>query len=267
MPKPDISVVIPTFRRPAELAEALASIRRQAGVAVEVIVIDDCPDGSAEAAAAPFADLPLVYLRNRPHSGGRPAQVRNLGAARATGHLIHFLDDDDRVPEGHYAATTALFRASPGTDLVFGRIAPFGADPAAVAEEAAYFAQAAARARRCARLGGRWGFSAALVFRPTLLVCGAAVMRRACVPALGGFDTGLGLMEDVEFFARAVRRYGARFVDRPTLHYRIGPSLMHRASQSGLIATSYRQMQARYRAERGALDFYLLKSVAKITRA
>ena len=39
-------------------------------------------------------------------------------------------------------------------------------------------------------------------------------------------DGDLRLMEDVDFFARAIRRFGARFVDRVTLHYRIGPSLM-----------------------------------------
>ena len=44
----DFSVVIPTYRRNKELAEALASVLRQGGVTFEVLVIDDCPDGSAK---------------------------------------------------------------------------------------------------------------------------------------------------------------------------------------------------------------------------
>lgn len=264
---PEISVVIPTFRRPAELRQALESVAAQGGVHVEVIVVDDCPDGSARAVATAFPPELVRYLVNPSPSRGRPALVRNLGAAQATGELIHFLDDDDLVPDGYYAHVRDLFGASPGLDVVFGRIEPFGRDPAAVSEEAAYFAAAARRAGRCGRLG-RWGLAAAMLFRPTLLVCGAAILRRSCWPALQGFDARLPLMEDVDFYMRAIRARGARFVDRLALRYRIGPSLMHRAERPrGLIADSYRHMHRRYRGEHGLLEFWLLKLMAKAIRA
>jgi hypothetical protein len=42
-----------------------------------------------------------------------------------------------------------------------------------------------------------------------------------------GFDPGIRLGEDVDFFGRAMREFGTDFLDRTTLHYRIGsPSLM-----------------------------------------
>jgi len=53
--EPDLSVVIPTFRRERQLVEAIASALRQPKVSVEVIVIDDSADGSAEAAVASLA--------------------------------------------------------------------------------------------------------------------------------------------------------------------------------------------------------------------
>ena len=265
MPSPDISVVIPTHRRPAELAEAVASVLRQPGVRVEVIVVDDCAGGSARPVVDGFADPRVSYRPNPNPSGGRPAEVRNFGLGFATGDLVHFLDDDDIVPDGHYRAVTAVFRAHPDTGVVFGRIEPFGADAAAVAPERAYFAAAGRRALRCRRFG-RWGFSAALVFRPTLLVCGAAVLRRACLPALGGFDARLPLMEDVDFFARAIRRFGVRFIDRLALHYRIGPSLMHRPERAPVIAQSYAAMHRAYRGHHGALEFALLKLFARTAR-
>jgi glycosyltransferase involved in cell wall biosynthesis len=37
----DVSVIIPTFRRPSELIEAVSSVLRQDGATVEVFVIDD----------------------------------------------------------------------------------------------------------------------------------------------------------------------------------------------------------------------------------
>lgn len=264
---PEISVVIPTFRRPVELRQALESVAAQRDVRVEVIVVDDCPDASAREVVESFPPQLVTYRVNPSPSRGRPALVRNLGATHATGELIHFLDDDDLVPDGYYAHVRDLFRASPGLDMVFGRIEPFGRDPAAVSEEADYFASAARRAGRCGRLG-RWGLAAAMLFRPTLLVCGAAILRRSCLPGLQGFDARLPLMEDVDFYMRAIRARGARFIDRLALRYRIGPSLMHRAERPrGLITDSYRRMHRRYRGEHGVVEFLLLKLMAKAIRA
>ena len=265
MPPPDISVVIPTHRRPAELAEAVGSVLRQQGVTVEVIVVDDCAEGSARTVVDALADPRVRYRANPTSSGGRPAVVRNFGFGFATGELVHFLDDDDIVPDGHYRAVKAVFAAHPETSVVFGRIEPFGVSETAVAPERAYFAAAGRRALRCRRFG-RWGFSAALVFRPTLLVCGAAVLRRACLPTLGGFDARLPLMEDVDFFARAIRRFGVRFMDRLALHYRIGPSLMHRPERAPVIEQSYATMHRTYRGQHGVLEFALLKLFARTAR-
>ena len=47
---PDISVIIPTYRRPGPLVEAIESVLAQKGANCEILVIDDCPEGSAEEA-------------------------------------------------------------------------------------------------------------------------------------------------------------------------------------------------------------------------
>src|SRR5258706_4723590 len=125
----DISVVIPTFRRPHTLTEAVLSALAQDGVTLEVVVVDDCPDGSAGAAIAALGDPRVSYFRNPQPTGGKPAVVRNLGWPRATGRLVHFLDDDDIVPPGHYRAVLEAFAQHPSVGVVFGRIEPFG-DPA-----------------------------------------------------------------------------------------------------------------------------------------
>jgi len=46
---PEIAVVVPTFRRPTQVVEAVASALAQDGVTVEVFVADDSPEGSARA--------------------------------------------------------------------------------------------------------------------------------------------------------------------------------------------------------------------------
>ena len=103
-----------------------------------------------------------------------------------------------------------------------------------------------------------------MIFNQTLLVCGAALIRRDCVQRLGGFDPEIRLGEDVDFFGRAMREFGACFLDRATLHYRIGsPSLMHAPVLSEHEVQQHldgaRRMAAKYRSERGRSEFYVMK--------
>jgi GT2 family glycosyltransferase len=260
--KPDISVVIPTFRRPEPLAAAIESVRAQQGVACEIIVIDDCPDGSAEKVARRYAEPGVTYLRSPAPSGGRPAIVRNFGFRRASADIVHFLDDDDLAPEGYYAEALDVFARRPDIGVVFGKVEPFG--DIDVSSERDFFDAAFRRARRYSRLGPKLGFSAALFFQQTLLICSAGMVRRSCVEAIGGFDVEPALAEDVDFFARAIRHSGAVLLDRPSIHYRIGPSLMRLPDRQPLIDQSYRAIHSRYRREHGAVDFYALKTFARL---
>src|SRR5260221_10766659 len=106
---PDVSVIVPTFRRPVQLKEAIASALAQSEVSLEVIVVDDSPEGSARAAVEGLGDARVRYLKHEPPSGGVPGRVRNAGWPLAQGRFVQFLDDDDRVAEGaHQAMVEAL---------------------------------------------------------------------------------------------------------------------------------------------------------------
>ena len=260
----DFSVIIPTFRRPRELVEAISSVLRQQHATVEIFVIDDSPEGSAEAAVVGISDARVTYLKNPKPTGGVPSVVRNIGWPLATGTYVHFLDDDDIVAEGHYAAVKAAFEAHSAIGLVFGRIEPFGNGPAEQLEhERAYFANAARKAASSNRFGSRIAFTGRMLFADALLVCSSSVVRRECVALIGGFDPSIRLMEDADFHVRAMRECGARFLDRKAIDYRISAaSLMHspnptEAQKQG-ERLGHRQLQKKYRKQRGALEFYAL---------
>ena len=265
----DFSVVIPTFRRPKPLGEAITSVLGQAGVSMEVIVVDDSPEASARDAVEAIGDARVRYLINPAPSSGRPSAVRNLGWPLARGAFIHFLDDDDIVPEGHYAAVKKIFSARPDVGVVFGRIEPFGDAPEAQLEhERAFFSDAARRALLCRRFGPRWGFTACMMFRRTLLITSAAVVRRDCVRQVGGFDPQIRLGEDTAFYAFAMRQSGAWFMDRVALRFRVSnPSLMHAAvpdpTEEKQLALARKLMHDRYRAERGVLEFFAARTFAR----
>ena len=122
MSGPDISVVMPTLRRPESLARAVRSVFAQTGAgALELVVVDNSPEGSARAgvealrAEAPF---PLRFV-HEPKPG--VATARNSGLSAASGQLIAFLDDDEEAPPGWLAALAAVHRRY-GADVTFGAI-------------------------------------------------------------------------------------------------------------------------------------------------
>jgi GT2 family glycosyltransferase len=270
----DMSVVIPTFRRPGQLAESISSALGQAGATVEVLVIDDSPEGSAERIVHELGDPRVRYLKNPSPTGGVPSVVRNLGWPLAGGQYVHFLDDDDIVVAGHYAAVKSAFALHPDVGLVFGRIEPFGSGPAdQLNRERAYFERAARSARSSERFGARWAFTGRMLFDAAMLVCSASVIRRRCLLPLDGFDPNIRLMEDADYHVRAMRRFGAHYLDRTAIRYCVGyPSLMHapNPSEAQLRAEreGRRKMQAKYRKAQGSVEFYSLalfaRSVLKI---
>jgi glycosyltransferase involved in cell wall biosynthesis len=259
---PDISVIIPTFRRPQSLVEAIESVLRQKGVTCEIRVVDDCHEGSAEASVAPYLDRGVIYSRSPAPSNGRPAVVRNFGYQDAKAEILHFLDDDDLVPEGYYVKALEVFAQRPDIGVVFGNIEPFGS--VGIASERDFFDRAFRRARKYRRLGPKLGFSAAMFFQEPLLVCSAAMIRKRCVVEIDGFDPGPSLAEDVDFYARAIRKFGAVLLERTSIYYRIGPSLVHQPGRQPKMESSYREIHARYRREHGPVNFLALKILAKI---
>ncbi len=263
----EFSIIIPTFRRPAQLRVALESVLAQDGVNIEVFVVDDSPEGSARDVVETLADSRVAYRKTPEPTGGRPSIVRNLAIAEASGDYLHFLDDDDLVPEGHYLRVKRAFLDHPDVGMVFGRIEPFGdCSPEQMAHERLYFSNAARNAAAWGRIGTRWGFVSEMLFGGTLLVCSAAVVRRACAVRLNGFDPTIRLMEDADFNTRMMRAFGALYLDDIVLKYRIGsPSLMHDPHPDAVQLARERegrlQSRNRYRQERGSIEYYGLAAL------
>jgi len=105
-PRHEIAVVVLTqASRPRELADALASVRAQRDVDVQLVLV-------VNGAAPPQGDQGdrLVVL---PHNVGIPAG-RNIGATAADAELVMFLDDDAELLDADLLARVAgRFRSEP----------------------------------------------------------------------------------------------------------------------------------------------------------
>lgn len=119
LPPPQVSFVIPTFRRPERVVEAIQSVLAQEAIPLEVVVIDDAPEA---------ATLPLLTARyaKRPEvrvlaSGGLGvAGARNLGAAQSRAPLVAILDDDDLALPARARLQAAALAAAPQAGLCLG---------------------------------------------------------------------------------------------------------------------------------------------------
>ena len=90
---PKVSVVIPTKGRPALLMRAIDSVLAQTMADVEVVVVIDGHDPETTARLATVTDRRVRVCQNATSRGS--GKARNIGAWRAEGDWIAFLDDDD----------------------------------------------------------------------------------------------------------------------------------------------------------------------------
>lgn len=110
---PSISVIIPTYNRPRQLALCLQALAADnfPHEEFEVIVVDDggaLPAGSAIDQLRLTLDLTVIRQDN-----GGVGEARNHGAKRARGKYLIFLDDDCFPERGWLRALAARLEKSP----------------------------------------------------------------------------------------------------------------------------------------------------------
>jgi len=112
-----ISVIIPMKNAEAYVREALDSVLAQAGVSLEVIVVDDgSTDRSAEIVLA--IDDPRVRMIPGPRNG--IAAAFNSGLAEAKGAFVARCDADDVFPSGRLAWQVEFLEQHPDFGAISG---------------------------------------------------------------------------------------------------------------------------------------------------
>ena len=182
--RPLVSAVVITRDRPAKLEGALASLGAQTYPNLELVVVDGSADPDESLVRRRTGDLPVTYRRDE---GEGPGAARNVGIRAASGKYVAFLDDDDRWLPGKTTRQVAAF------------------DPPVVAVYTGQFA-----VRDGERVGGRTPSLSGDVTEALLrgAACGptsTVMVRRATIDAAGGFDEGLPIWEDREWYVRLSR--------------------------------------------------------------
>ncbi|WP_304172182.1 glycosyltransferase family 2 protein [Phenylobacterium aquaticum] len=98
MSRPDVSIVVATYNRPALLANTLRSCLAQTnrlGLSLELVVIDNHPSLNGEPVVAELAATAPFPMRYVAEGTRNMSTLRNRGFSEATGRFVAFIDDDE----------------------------------------------------------------------------------------------------------------------------------------------------------------------------
>jgi glycosyltransferase involved in cell wall biosynthesis len=118
------SVIIPTFKLPRLLGDAIRAALSQTHANREILVVDDGSPDDTRSVAATFGDS-IRYFRQE--NRGKSAAL-NLGIAASTSDAIIILDDDDLFPPWTLAKHADALQRNAAADFSFGRFARFHGD-------------------------------------------------------------------------------------------------------------------------------------------
>jgi len=202
MSDPVVSVIIPTYNRYPLLLEALNSVREQTYPRIQCIVVDD---GSTDSTAQISSARDINYIEVK-HSGF-PGRVRNIGAQKATGTLLAFLDSDDLWMPGKIEKQVRFLKDHPDIHICHTR-------------------EIWKRGQRIISQTGQRHKRSGNIFEDCLRKCvvgpSTAVLTKKLFMDIGAFHPDLEIAEDYELWLRISAKYAFGYIDEPLIIKRAG---------------------------------------------
>ncbi|GEM_PF-5640370 len=197
----DVSVIIPAYNCGDPLLETAASILRQPGVAVEVIVVNDGSDAGRFPDMDRLHDSRVAVVTHAKNRGVSAA--RNTGLERACGKYVMFADCGDTVEPDCLAPFLAGVRAVDADVGIGGLLLDVRGDLAQMGAEAPdLFPEGCLRLSAGSAVYERSGFSellAALLENDLLHPVGGRLYKRSSLRGIRFDETVLCLLEDELF--------------------------------------------------------------------
>lgn len=115
------SIITPTFRRPESLMRAIESVRTQAHLVWEMIIVNDAPGDGTCARIAALGDARIRCFEMAHNTGANAARNRGLEAIAPDSERVIFLDDDDYLAPEALTTLAAMSEKNPTPWLVTAR--------------------------------------------------------------------------------------------------------------------------------------------------
>jgi hypothetical protein len=206
--KADYTVVISTFNRARFLSEAIESVLQQTLPPRRVVVVSDgSTDNTHEVVSAFGIKVEYIHLQN----GGKARALNRVLPSIETTFCWFFDDDDFALPDAAQSMLSALWIA-PEAGFAFGSwevVHGEGELASITGQEVRY---------RFADLSGReqsWQ-----LFRQCTVMMTGAMLRTACVRAVGGLNEALIRGQDYDLMVRLAARFEMRYCGQCVYRWR-----------------------------------------------
>ncbi len=220
-----VSVIIPTYNRMGTLERSVESVLKQTYDNFELLIIDDGSTDGTEDYVRGLEDERIRYHRNESNMG--PSASRNKGAALAKGEYLAFQDSDDEWKADKLEKTLAVLEQScENVGMVYHEMQ----------EQSDVGDLIPSRSIPLANKEGQI-FDYMLLY--PLIGIPAAVIKKSCFEAIGGFSEEIKSFEDYEFFLRMAKRYEIAFVQEPLILIYDTPGSVNKQYKNKIDAELY----------------------------
>ena len=201
-----VSVIIPTFRRPNFLRAALASVLAQTFPHFEVIVIDDASHDNTHEVVKEFVDARIRYISHEVNQGGSAA--RNTGIKHARGDYMAFLDDDDEwLPEKLNLQVELLQTCSRDVGGVYTGCTKIDRESGDIV---------------CLKIPDQRGdLSQTLLIKNCITSTSSILLRKECFEKVGVFDERLPSSQDYDLWLRISKLFQFEYIAESLFIYHI----------------------------------------------
>lgn len=202
---PLVSVVLPTYKRPQLIAQAVKSVQQQTYEHWELIIVDDNGADTeyakeTQAIVSSIATSHSIHYVQQPINKGACA-ARNKGIEQAQGKYIAFLDDDDSwEPEKIEKQVLALEKNQ--ADVCYCDMY------LTYQEQSRYFAHRICQNTYDTLLNRGFG------------ICTSALLvSKQALNSINGFDNELPSMQDYDLLIRLAEKHSVVEIPEPLLTY------------------------------------------------
>jgi glycosyltransferase involved in cell wall biosynthesis len=199
-----VSVVIPAFNAGRYIRQAVDSVLQQTIDSVEIIVVDDGSTDDTRTVLSPYRDR--IHYLSQSHAGVSTARNRGIQAAR--GEFVAFLDADDYfLLPSKLAEQSAYFTSQPELGIVHSGWRVIDENETVVVDKKPWTHAPSLDLKSWLR------------FQPALP--SAMMFRRNALVSIGGFDSWLAHLEDMDLVLRlSLKGYATAWLEKITVAYR-----------------------------------------------
>ncbi len=173
--KPLVSIVVPAYNASKTIVETLDSINNQTYKNFECCVVDDGSLDSDELYKAIEKFLGIQNFSYIRKENGGVSSARNLGASKASGEFLMFVDSDDMIAPTYIEKCLNEYQKNPDFSLVCTNVQEFERSTLKISHDIVPLSK--------------------FIFHNAIFPC-IALIRKERFNKIGGYDEGLKVCED-----------------------------------------------------------------------